>query len=65
MFSETSLWEGKLNYLKDQLEQVEGLPRAWYGPDQFALWNETRNKLKKKIGEYERLVEYLKEGEEE
>ncbi len=64
MFPDLKLWESKLEYLKAQLEEFTSLDRSWYKYDQWQLYYDMVAKMERKIAEYQRLVDYLKEIEE-
>lgn len=61
MYSNLSLWESKLEYLKDLLSQYENLDNSWWDKEQWANYNNTTAKLGKKIKDYEELIDYLRE----
>lgn len=65
MFPDLPVWIRKLSYLKSQLEEFEALDRSWYGPDQWDRYHQRIREMKLKVYEYERLVEYLLEKENE
>ena len=64
MFPDLKLWEAKLEYLKGQLEEFTSLDRSWYKYDQWQLYYDMVAKMERKIAEYQRLIDYLKEIEE-
>lgn len=64
MYSNLSLWESKLEYLKDLMEQYKNLDNSWWDEQQWANYNNTTAKLKKKIKDYEELIEFLRRASE-
>lgn len=61
MYSKLTLWERKLEFLKQELEDIRNFNTSWFDTDQWSNYRQMLNKAENKVREYEELVEYLRE----
>jgi hypothetical protein len=61
MYSKLTLWERKLEFLKQELEDIRNFNTSWFDTDQWSTYRQMVNKAENKVKEYEELVEYLRE----
>lgn len=61
MYSKLTLWERKLEFLKQELEDIRNFNTSWFDTDQWSNYRQMLNKAENKVKEYEELIEYLRE----
>ena len=60
MFKKIKLWESKLEYVKQVLEDIKSFDTSWHDFDQKVRYQEMLERQERKVKEYQELVDYLK-----
>jgi len=64
MFKNLRLWESKLEYVTQTLDDIRNFNTSWHDHDQKMRYQEMLTSQEKRVKDYQELVDYLKGVEE-
>jgi len=60
MYDKVKLWEKKLEFLEQELEDIRNFETSWFDTDQWHNYRNMLSNAQRKVEEYKDLIEYLK-----
>ena len=59
MYEHVDIWKKKLEFLKQELEDIQNFNTSWFDFEQWHNYRNMLNNAERKVREYTELVEYL------